>query len=26
MKEIRDYFVRNLESEEDLYKRLTIIA
>ena len=23
---IRDYFVRNLESEEDLYKRLTIIA
>ena len=26
MKEIRDYFVRNLESEEELYKRLTIIA
>ena len=26
MKEIRDYFVRNLESEEDLYKRFTIIA
>lgn len=25
-KEIRDYFVSNLESEEDLYKRLTIIA
>lgn len=26
MKEIRDYFVCNLENEEDLYKRLTIIA
>lgn len=26
MKEIRDYFVRNLEHEEELYKRLTIIA